>query len=106
MDNPIVNFALRGAQILFAVVVLGLSVDLIRGQKGDGSLPGTLGYAAFVGGVSLLGAFIGLASTWIDFLQGVIGATIDSFLIGINLAGGIVSAIPRAYPTVVFKVRR
>lgn len=91
MVNALVNFALRGAQALFAIIVLGLSVGLIRGQKWPGShIPVTHGYAAFVGGATLLGAFIGIASNWFELLQGIIGGAIDAFLTLINIAGGIV----------------
>lgn len=93
MPNAIITLALRGTQALFAVVVLGLSVGLITDHK-TGSLPITLGYAAFVGGISLLGAFIGIAANWVELLQGIIGAGIDAFLTILNIAGGIVSNLP------------
>jgi hypothetical protein len=88
--NPIINFAIRGTQALFAIIVLGLSVDLIRGHKSD-DLPGTLGFAAFVGGISIVAACIGIASTWVETLQGVIGTAIDGVVAVINLAAGVVS---------------
>ncbi|KAF2795697.1 hypothetical protein K505DRAFT_348446 [Melanomma pulvis-pyrius CBS 109.77] len=91
MPNAIITLALRGAQLLFSVVVLGLSVSLIRDHK-YGSLPVPLGYAAFVGGITVLGAFIGIASAWVELLQGIIGAGIDAFLLLINVAGGIIFA--------------
>lgn len=75
---------------MFALVIFGLSVDLIRGHH-IGELPATLGFAAFIGGVSLLGAIIGIASTWIQALQGVVGAGIDAVLFLLNIIGGIVS---------------
>lgn len=53
--NPILNFVVRGFQALFGVVVLGISVSLIRGHHW-GSLPASLGFSAFVGGVTILGA--------------------------------------------------
>lgn len=89
MDNPIVNFGLRGAQALFAIVTLGLAATLIRGQV-EG-MPAIFGYAAFAGGISFAGAIIGVASTWVELLQGIIGAAIDAFVILANIAGGIVS---------------
>lgn len=93
MSNPIVNFALRGSQAVFAAVVLGLSVTLCKDQIIDGTLPASLGYVAFVGGISFVAAFIGVASTWVELLQGVIGAGIDAFILVLNLAGGIVSLL-------------
>ncbi|KAF2275922.1 uncharacterized protein EI97DRAFT_433858 [Westerdykella ornata] len=92
MTSPVINFVLRGAQLLFAIVVLGLSVDLVRGHN-YGSLPVTLGFAAFVGGVSVVGALLGLAATWVEALNSIIGAGIDIIVALINLAGGVLIAI-------------
>jgi hypothetical protein len=90
MPNAIITFALRGSQIIFSVVVLGLSVNLLKGHLvGDKPIP--LGYAAFVGATSLLGAIIGIASNWVELLQGIIGAAIDGVILIINIIGGIVS---------------
>jgi hypothetical protein len=89
MVSPIINFALRGAQALFAVVVLGLSVTLIRGHQW-GSLPASLGFAAFVGGVSFLGAMVGLAASFFDFLGGMVGLVVDGIVALLNVACGVV----------------
>lgn len=86
----IANFALRGFQFLFGIVVLGLSVTLIRGHHW-GSTPASLGFAAFVGGISILASLIGLAGTWVSFLEGVVGLAIDGVVALINIAGGVVS---------------
>ena len=94
MASPILSFILRGFQFLFGIIVLGLSVTLIRGHHW-GSTPASLGFAAFVGGISILGAFIGLAATWASFLEGVIGLAVDGLIALINIAGGIVSASNR-----------
>jgi hypothetical protein len=93
MVSPILNFALRGAQALFAIVVLGLSVTLIRGHQW-GSLPSSLGFAAFVGGISFLAAIVGLAVTWFEFLGGVVGLAIDGVIALLNIACGIVRNLP------------
>jgi hypothetical protein len=89
MTNTIVNFGLRGAQALFAIITLGLASTLIKNQVKD--RPSILGYAAFVGGISIAGALVGLASTWVEILQGIIGAGVDAVIIFANIAGGIVS---------------
>jgi hypothetical protein len=90
--NPIINYAIRGAQLLFGIIVLGLSVDLIRGhEKRLQDLPATLGFAAFVGGISILGALVGVAANWVEILQSIIGAGIDGVIALINLIGGVVS---------------
>lgn len=90
MVSSILNVALRGVQALFGIIVLGLSVTLIRGHHW-GSLPAGLGYGAFVGGLSFVAAFIGLAATWFDFLGGMVGLVIDGVVALLNLAGGVVS---------------
>jgi hypothetical protein len=87
--GTLVNWALRGLQALFGIVMLGLSVTLIRGHHW-GDFPSALGYAAFLGGISILAALIGLAATWISFLEGIVGAGIDGIVAILNLAGGIV----------------
>jgi len=90
MSNPIITFGLRGAQILFSVVALGLSVSLLKGHK-YGDLPATIGFSIFVTAVALLGAFVGIAANWVELLQGIIGAGIDGLVLLANIAGGIVS---------------
>ena len=89
MLSSLFNFVLRGAQALFGIVVLGLSVTLIRGHHW-GDLPASLGYGAFVGGLSFVAALIGLAATWFDFLGGIVGLVIDGIVALVNLAGGVV----------------
>jgi hypothetical protein len=93
MPDALVNFALRGTQIIFAAIVTGLSIDLARGHHWGG-LPVILGYVCFVGCVSLLAGFAGLAASWITILQGKIGLLMDGFITIVNLAGGLVS-LPR-----------
>lgn len=97
MVSSILNVALRGVQALFGIIVLGLSVTLIRGHHW-GSLPAGLGYGAFVGGLSFVAAFIGLAATWFDFLGGMVGLVIDGVVALLNLAGGVVSIRISDYP--------
>lgn len=90
LTSPVVAFAIRGVQALFAIVVFGLSTTLIKGHK-VGSLPLTLGFVAFVGGVSFVAALLGIASHWIKVLQGKVGMVVDAVIVGLNLAGGIAS---------------
>ena len=91
--NPLLNFVVRGFQALFGIVVLGISVSLIRGHHWGG-LPASLGFSAFVGGVTILGAVIGVAGLFFSFLDGMIGLIVDGAVAVINAAGGIVSASP------------
>jgi hypothetical protein len=94
MSNaPIVDGILRTFQFLFGVVILGLSVTLIRGHQW-GDLPSTLGYAAFLGGITIIAALVGVAAYWIHFLEGIVGAAIDVIVALLNIAGGIVSPNP------------
>jgi hypothetical protein len=92
MVSPIINWALRAFQFLFGVVILGLSVTLIRGHHW-GSLPSSLGYAVFVGGVTIVAALVGVAAVWVTFLEGIVGLAIDVVVAILNAAGGIVSRL-------------
>ncbi|KAF2677768.1 hypothetical protein K458DRAFT_318698 [Lentithecium fluviatile CBS 122367] len=92
MTNAIANIGIRAAQLIFAAIVCGLSIDLAKGHK-NGGLPVTLGYVSFVGCVSLLAGFVGLASTWVEKLQGKIGLIVDGFIMVANLAGGLLVAV-------------
>jgi hypothetical protein len=94
--SPIINWALRAFQALFGIVILGLSVTLIRGHHW-GSLPSSIGYAAFVGGVTILAALVGVAATWVSFLEGVVGLAVDGIVAILNIAGGIVSSPLSSY---------
>lgn len=88
--SPLLNFVLRGFQIVFASVVLGLSVGLVRAQIEGSASPISLRYCSFVGGLSFLGAIIGMAAEWRDLLQGNIGLLIDAVVALVNIAGGVV----------------
>ncbi|KAF1947347.1 hypothetical protein EJ02DRAFT_449925 [Clathrospora elynae] len=90
--NPILNFVVRGLQALFGIVVLGISVSLIRGHHWGG-LPASLGFAASVGGVTILGAAIGVMAMFVSFLDGVVGLAIDGVIAIVNVAGGILLAL-------------
>lgn len=85
-------FAIRGLQALFAVIVFGLATSLIKGHH-LGSLPSTLGFVAFVGGVSFVAALLGIAARWILVLQGKAGVLIDAVIACFNVAGGVVSVV-------------
>ncbi|KAH3948971.1 hypothetical protein HBI70_124660 [Parastagonospora nodorum] len=90
--STLANWVCRAFQLLFGIVILGLSVTLIRGHHW-GALPATLGYAAFLGGVTIIAALIGIAAVWITFLEGIVGMAIDVFAALLNIAGGIALAI-------------
>ncbi|KAH7406150.1 marvel domain-containing protein [Phaeosphaeria sp. MPI-PUGE-AT-0046c] len=90
--STIANWALRAAQALFGIVILGLSVTLIRGHHW-GSLPSSLGYSAFVGGITILAALIGVAGTFVSLLEGLVGMAIDVVVAIASIVGGIVLVI-------------
>lgn len=90
--SPLLNFVVRGFQALFGIVVLGISISLIRGHHW-GSLPSTLGFSAFVGGITILGAALGLAGVFFSSLDGMISIVADTAVTIINVAGGTVSAV-------------
>jgi hypothetical protein len=92
----LIGLGLRGLQFLFGVVILGLSITLIRGHHW-GSLPASLGYAAFVGGLTILGALIGIAGTFVSFLEGIVGMAFDGLVAILNIIGGIVRSRSSRY---------
>ncbi|KAF9699043.1 hypothetical protein EKO04_002915 [Ascochyta lentis] len=89
--SPLLTSAIRGTQALFALIVFGLSTSLIRGHH-LGSLPSTLGFSAFAGGLGFVGALTGVAAPWVVVLQGQTGVLIDAVTSGVNVAGGILMA--------------
>lgn len=91
-----VNFAIRATQAFFAIVVLGISCSLIKGNQKDASPPSTLGFVAFIGGISFVASLLGVAAHWIQILQSNLGIFIDAAMVGLNVAGGIVR-----YPTLI-----
>jgi hypothetical protein len=90
-DN-ILTLAFRVAQLLFSATVLGLSISLVQGNI-LGSPPSALTFSAFVGGVSIVGALSGLATLWVQRLQGRIGLIVDAAIAAFNIAGGVVSTL-------------
>ena len=86
----LISFAGRGLQLVFAAVVLGLSIHLIRGQGIDGTTPATTSYNAFVGGFGMLAALVGIVAAFVDSLNGLIMMGLDALTAVFFLAGGIV----------------
>ena len=85
-----IALALRVLHTLLSATVLGLSISLIQGTI-LGNAPLSLTISAFVGGVSLAGALTGLATLWVQKLQGRIAVVIDATVATFNIAGGVVS---------------
>jgi len=86
--------ATRGLQMVFSAAILGLSVQLAKGQL-LGRIPTTTGYAAFLGGLGLLAGAYGLVNVFIPLFEGtpIINIAIDGFVTLLFLAGGIIVAI-------------
>ncbi|KAL3492153.1 marvel domain-containing protein [Aspergillus germanicus] len=85
---------LRGFQVIFAVIVLGISVDLARGQETAAqSVPAATGYAAFCGAFGTLAAFIGVASLFVSSLEGIVTWALDGLSAVTMLAAGIAFAV-------------
>ncbi|KAJ6023877.1 hypothetical protein N7540_004674 [Penicillium herquei] len=82
----------RAFQLLFTVVVLGLSVSLARAQ-GHGSVPAQTGYAAFAGALGVLVSLVGIAALFIESLSGIIAWALDAFASIALLVGGIIYAV-------------
>ncbi|KAF2032181.1 hypothetical protein EK21DRAFT_110129 [Setomelanomma holmii] len=99
--NIIISSALRALQILFAVVVLGLSVTLVKdhnnhggyGDAGWSSVPTILPLAAGIGAISLAAAILSLAIAWTNFLREYIEMLVDVVVIVVNIVGGTIIAI-------------
>ncbi|KAL3458731.1 marvel domain-containing protein [Aspergillus heterothallicus] len=90
----LITAILRGFQVIFAVVVLGISVDLARGQHTSfQAVPAATGYAAFCGALGTLVAFTGVASLFVSSLDGVITWALDTLSGVTMLASGIAYAV-------------
>lgn len=78
--------------MLFAAVVLGLSVTLIK-QYGPATdkPPALFDYGAFCGGAALVIALFGIVACFVESLQGIILLALDGLASFFLLAGGIVS---------------
>lgn len=89
---------IRIFQLLFAIVVLGLSVHAANWQQ-IGSVPTTTAYCAFAGAFALLVTIIGFASIWITAIPKIIMSGLDGLTALLLLAGGIVSLLTQSLYT-------
>jgi hypothetical protein len=80
----------RILQMIFAVIVLGLSIRAANWQQ-IGSIPTTTAYCAFAGVFATLVAIVGLATIWLTAIPTLIMSGLDALTSVILLAGGIVS---------------
>lgn len=79
----------QSPQLIFSVVVLGLSITLAKGQ-GIGSVPAETGYAAFTGALGIVAGLLGIVAFFLDSLDGVVTWLVDGVAGIALLAGGIV----------------
>jgi hypothetical protein len=76
--------------LLFAIVILGLSVSLARGQVIE-SVPSETVYAAFAGGLGIVAALLGFATTSESSVNKPLTWLVDGVSALALLVGGIVS---------------
>ncbi|KAF8862051.1 hypothetical protein BDZ45DRAFT_687065 [Acephala macrosclerotiorum] len=88
----IITLAARGAQILFGVVSLILSIVLIT-DFGQGHNPSLINYGAFCGAGALLFAIIGVGALFFEAIAGIVILAIDGIASFFLLAGGLAFAI-------------
>ncbi|KAJ5949941.1 hypothetical protein N7454_001525 [Penicillium verhagenii] len=82
----------RGFQLIFSVVVLGISIAIAR-QQYVGNVPSQTGYAAFTGALGVLASLIGIAALWVESLSGIIIWVLDGVTSLALLAAGVVYAV-------------
>ncbi|KAJ5301496.1 hypothetical protein N7508_006359 [Penicillium antarcticum] len=82
----------RFFQLIFTIVVLGLSITLAKGQQ-IGSVPAETSYGAFSGGIGILAALIGVAALFIESLDGIITWILDGVSALALLAAGVIFAV-------------
>ncbi|KAJ5726833.1 hypothetical protein N7493_005860 [Penicillium malachiteum] len=82
----------RAFQLIFTVVVLGLSVSLARDQV-VGKVPAQTGYASFAGALGVLVSLVGIVALFVDSLSGIITWALDAFASVALLVGGIIYAV-------------
>jgi len=88
----IVTLAVRVLQLLFAAIVMALSVVLVD-QYGPGHAPSIYAYGTFCGGAALIIGAVGIAACFVEKLQGIIMLGLDAFASFFLLAGGIAMAV-------------
>jgi hypothetical protein len=96
--NLISSSALRGLQMLFSIVVLGLSVTLTKTYTlgadtetySNFRTPRSLTLATAVGGLSLIATIFSIVVAWTDCLREYIEMLVDVVIILANMVAGTV----------------
>jgi hypothetical protein len=103
--NLVSTSLLRGFQMLFAIVVIGLSTTLLKNYTHGHDIPSRaptspyphiMPVAIIVGSLSLAAAVFNLVIAWTQFLREYIEMLIDVVVIFVNIVAGAVS-IDREY---------
>jgi hypothetical protein len=94
--NLVAGSVLRGLQMLFSIVVIGLSVTLVKdhiGHRDTKDFPGPLAILPLstgIGAVSLVAAVFSFVIAWTNFLHEYFEIMVDVVTIAANVVGGIV----------------
>ncbi|KAI9725238.1 MAG: hypothetical protein M1828_003419 [Chrysothrix sp. TS-e1954] len=88
----ILQLPLRGLQIAFCAIVLGLSASLSKGQI-FGNAPAITNLNAFNGALGLLVAFIGIAAAFVESIPFFVMAALDGLAIIFYIAGSVAYAV-------------
>ncbi|CAF9942450.1 hypothetical protein IMSHALPRED_003687 [Imshaugia aleurites] len=84
--------ALRGLEIFFAILILGLSGHLVASQVYGGA-PSSTNYNVFLGIWLLVIALLGLAASFVSALGGVVMFALDALSVLFSFAGGVAYAV-------------
>ncbi|KAK3391130.1 marvel domain-containing protein [Podospora didyma] len=87
-----ITLGVRALQFIFAIVVLGLSITLIKAQQ-IGDAPTTTKYSSFTGGFGILVCAAGVLGLFISKIPDIAFLALDGILGILFLAGGIAWAI-------------
>lgn len=88
------DIALRATQIVFALVSLGLSANLVATVFQFKPIPFILVWATMVGVATSIMSILGLVSNCYERLEGISTLLFDGSMIVANLAAGVVSLHP------------
>ncbi|KAK3940152.1 marvel domain-containing protein [Diplogelasinospora grovesii] len=87
-----ISLGLRALQFIFAVVVLGLAVTLIKAQV-LGDAPTTTKYSSFTGAFGIIVCAAGVAGMFVSAIPDLVTMALDGVLALLFLAGGIAWAV-------------
>ncbi|KAF3762463.1 hypothetical protein M406DRAFT_357468 [Cryphonectria parasitica EP155] len=88
----IISIGFRALQMLFAIVVVGLSATFMKDQH-VGSAPVTTRYSVFVGAFGMIVGAFGAVALWVDRIPSIAPMVTDGLAALFFLAGGIAWAV-------------